>query len=103
MGQSELHVEIIFILQYTVCSLWYAIHIIIYLKFSVLAINCLNCGVNITKEKEVNLDKKDFDAADYNYALDSYSKMLGAIAEAGLRVETYLKKKQVLKVKLNVR
>ena len=101
MRHSELHVDID--IHITVCSLWYAIHIIIYLKFSVFAINCLNCGVNITKEKEVNLDKKDFDAADYNYALDSYSKMLGAIAEAGLRVETYLKKKQVLKVKLNVR
>ena len=103
MRHSELHVDIhhsYYSMQSVVRN---AIHIIIYLKFSVLAINCLNCGVNITKEKEVNLDKKDFDAADYNYALDSYSKMLGAIAEAGLRVETYLKKKQVLKVKLNVR
>ena len=98
MRQSELHLDIYF----TVGSLWYAKHNHLF-KCSVLAINCLNCGVNITKEKEVNLDKKDFDAADYNYALDSYSKMLGAIAEAGLRVETYLKKKQVLKVKLNVR
>ena len=103
MRHSELHVDIHIHIHITVGSLWCAIHIIMYLKFSVLAINCLNCGVNITKEKEVNLDKKDFDAADYNYALDSYSKMLGAIAEAGLRVETYLKKKQVLKVKLNVR
>ena len=39
--------------------------------------------------------KKDFDTADYDYALDSYSKMLQAIFRANEKIETFLDKKQV--------
>ena len=39
--------------------------------------------------------KKDFDTADYDYARDSYSKMLQAIFRANEKIETFLDKKQV--------
>ena len=39
--------------------------------------------------------KKDFDTADYDYVLDSYSKMLQAIFRANEKIETFLDKKQV--------
>ena len=39
--------------------------------------------------------KKDFDTADYDYARDSYSKMLQAIFGANEKIETFLDKKQV--------
>ena len=38
---------------------------------------------------------KDFDEADYDYALNNYNKMLEAIAEADIKVNSYLEKNEV--------
>ena len=39
--------------------------------------------------------RKDFDEADYDYALNNYNKMLEAIAEADIKVNSYLEKNEV--------
>ena len=39
--------------------------------------------------------RKDFDEADYDYALNNYNKMLEAIAEADIKVNNYLEKNEV--------
>ena len=38
---------------------------------------------------------KDFDKADYDYALNNYNKMLEAVAEADIKVRNYLEKNEV--------
>ena len=38
---------------------------------------------------------RDFDKADYDYALNNYNKMLEAIAEADIKVNNYLEKNEV--------
>ena len=48
----------------------------------------------MTSSSGVNLTK-DFDEADYDYALNNYNKMLEAIAEADIKVNSYLEKNEV--------
>ena len=50
--------------------------------------------VALTSSSGVNLTK-DFDEADYDYALNNYNKMLEAIAEADIKVNSYLEKNEV--------